>query len=189
MESPHFNTSSIRDEWHRWESRSTGKRRYFSSVATVRTGWIVVVRFYGMLLLSAKRPRPPGRPENSVWKTIWRTIQRANNSLWSNGRASSDFSARSINTSSIWQESITWYLSKVWIDRGVNLEKRQGVWEFVRFGKVGRIRNLTSKNQRESNIDQTRRWWTHIPMCRWHSKTVRKRLRIPRTHAKKRYQP
>ena len=52
-----------------------------------------------------------GRWENSVWKTIWRTIQRANNSFWSNGWKSSDFSARSIKTSSIWQESVTWYLS------------------------------------------------------------------------------
>ena len=32
MESPHFNTSSIRDKWHRWKSRSTSKRRYFSRV-------------------------------------------------------------------------------------------------------------------------------------------------------------
>ena len=43
MESPLFNTSSIRDKWHRWKSRSTNKRRYFSSVATIRIGWKVVV--------------------------------------------------------------------------------------------------------------------------------------------------
>ena len=50
-------------KWHRWKSRSTSKGRYVSSNATVRTGWKVVVRFYGMLLLSTKCPRPPGRRE------------------------------------------------------------------------------------------------------------------------------
>ena len=43
------------------------------------------VWFYGMLLLSAKCPRLPGIWENFVTKTIWRTIQRSNNSFWSNG--------------------------------------------------------------------------------------------------------
>ena len=40
------------------------------------------------------------------------------------GPISSDFNARFIKTSSIWQESITWYLSWVSIDRGRNLEWR-----------------------------------------------------------------
>ena len=77
----------------------------------IRIGWKMVVWFCGMLLLSAKCPRSPGRWENSVWKTIWRTIQSANNSFWSNGRISSDFTERFINNSSIWQESITGHLS------------------------------------------------------------------------------
>ena len=63
-ESPHFNTLSIWDKRHRWKSRSTSKRWYVSSIATVRTGWKVVVRLYGTLLLLAKCPRPPGRWEN-----------------------------------------------------------------------------------------------------------------------------
>ena len=42
-----------------------------------------------MLLRSAKCPRPLGRRENSVWKKIWRTIQRGNKSFWSNGWISS----------------------------------------------------------------------------------------------------
>ena len=32
MESPHFNTLSIRDKWHCWKSRTKSKRRYFSRV-------------------------------------------------------------------------------------------------------------------------------------------------------------
>ena len=47
MESPNFNTSSIRDKWHRWESRSTSNRRYCSSIVTIRIGW-KMVWFYGM---------------------------------------------------------------------------------------------------------------------------------------------
>ena len=77
MESPHFNTS------HRSETTGIAeravrrlKRRHFSSIATIRTGWKVVVRFFGMLLPSAKHLRPPRRWENTVWKTIWRIIQK-----------------------------------------------------------------------------------------------------------------
>ena len=119
--------------------------------------WKMVGWFYGMLWLSAKCPRPPGRRENSVWKTIWRTIQRANNSLWSNVWISPDFSTRSIKTSSIWQESLTWDLSWVWVDSGGNLERRYSDCGFGRFGKVARIRNSSSKNQRERSIDITKK--------------------------------
>ena len=47
-------------------------------------------------LLSATCPRPPGRWENSQWKTIRRIF--ANNPCWSNGWTSSDFSSRSFKT-------------------------------------------------------------------------------------------
>ena len=175
MESPHFNTSSIRDKWHCWKSRSTSKRRYFSSIATVRTRWKVVVWLHGMLLLSAKCPRPPGRRENSVWKTICRTIQRANNTIWSIGWTLPYFTARFIKNTSIWKESITWnipltrnvrgrYLAMRHFGarRGENLERRHSDCGLGRFGKVGRIRNSFSKNQRERSMDQTKRWWIHI---------------------------
>ena len=38
--------------------------------------------FCGVLLPSAKRPRPLGRWENSVWKTIWRTILKGQCLSW-----------------------------------------------------------------------------------------------------------
>ena len=107
MESQHFNTSSIRDTWHRWKSRSPSQRRHISSIATVRSGWKVVVWLFGMLLPSAKHPRPLGRREDAIWKTIWRTIQRTNHTLWSNDWVSSYFTERSEKNSSIWQERIT----------------------------------------------------------------------------------
>ena len=65
------------------------------------------LRLCGMLMPSAKCPRPPGRWDNAIRKTLWRTIQRANNTLWSNGRTSSVFTERPGENSSIWKESIT----------------------------------------------------------------------------------
>ena len=76
-------------------------------------GW-----FYGMLLLSAERSRPPGGRENSLWKTIRRAIQRTGHSIWSSGRISSDFDKRSKPASSTRKASFTWNISWICIDRG-----------------------------------------------------------------------
>ena len=76
MESPQFNTSSIRDKLHRWKSLPSSESWIFNNISTMRTRWKVVVRFHGMLLLSAKCPRPLDRWENATRKAIWRTIQR-----------------------------------------------------------------------------------------------------------------
>ena len=62
------------------------------------------------------------------------------------------------------------------------LERRCSDCGSGRIGKVGRIRNLCSKNQRERRIDITKGRRIHIPSCRWHSEIVRKIPRIPRTH-------
>ena len=97
----------------RYAEKRTDLQQYCRNLDGKVVGW-----FYGMLLLSAKRSKPLGRRENSVWKAIWRTTQRANNPFWSNGWISSYFNVRFIKTSSIWQESITWDLSWVWADRG-----------------------------------------------------------------------
>ena len=75
-------------------------RNFCSTVAT-RLGRKMVGGFHRMFLLSARCSRPSVRRENSVWKTIWRTIRRANNSFWSNGWTSSDFSERFIKISSV----------------------------------------------------------------------------------------
>ena len=154
MESQHFNTSSIRDEWHRWKSRPTSEGRYVSSIATVGLGWKVVVRFHGMLLLSAKCPKPLGRLEDTVWKTIWRIIQSANSTFCSNGWISSVFT-ESINLAR--KYCLTW------------------------IGNDGCIRCLHSKNQSKGSIDQPERWRIRFPIRRWNSRIVRKRVRIPST--------
>ena len=119
--------------------------------------------------------------ENATRKTIWRIIQRANNTFRSNVWTSSDFTERSGKNPSIWQISITRNLSGLWADRGENLERRSFDSRPGRFGKAGCIRYFSLKNQRKGSFDQTKRWWILIPNSRWYSKIVRKRLRIPRT--------
>ena len=168
MESSNFDTSSIRDKWHCWKSRKTSERRNFSSIATIRIGWTMVGWFFGMLLLFAKCPRPRGRWGGSLWKTVWRSVQRTKNAFWSNGRISPDFTTRSVRTSSTWQESSIWDLSWVWADRGLNLERRYSDCGFGRFGKVGRIR----KSILEESMQKM--YWRHkgekfflIPSTRW----------------------
>ena len=72
MESSNLNTSWIRDEWYSWESSTQNLRRNFC--CAIRLGWKMVGLFNGLLQLSAKCSRPPGRWENTVWKAIRRTI-------------------------------------------------------------------------------------------------------------------
>ena len=89
MESQHFNASSMREKWHRWQSRSTIRRRYFSS------GWWPDSMECCCHLRNVQDLLADGK--NYVWKTIWRKILRANNSSWSNGWISSDFIETCIN--------------------------------------------------------------------------------------------
>ena len=56
-------TSSIRDKRNFRTSYTTSKRRNISCISAIPTGWWMVVRFYEMLLQSAKWRRPPGRRE------------------------------------------------------------------------------------------------------------------------------
>ena len=151
-------------------------------MASLREPSKVVVSFYGMLLLSARCPRPPGRWETAIRKTIWRTIARGNKTFWSNGWKSSVFTERSGENSSIWQESITKNLSGLWAERAESLERRILIADLDQ-----KLRKFSSKNQRKGSIDQTKRWWIHIPSSsRRCSKIVRERLRIPSTHTKAR---
>ena len=76
MELLDFNITSIRDEWDCRKSSTKSKRRYLCCNVAIRLGWKMVGWFCGTLLPSAKCWRPPGRRENSSWKTIRRTIER-----------------------------------------------------------------------------------------------------------------
>ena len=90
MESSYFHTSLIRDEWDCRKSSAQSKGRHLCCIVAIRLGWKLVGWFYGILLLSAKCSRPPGRRENSTWKAIRRTISRSGDSFWSNGWIFSD---------------------------------------------------------------------------------------------------
>ena len=85
MESTNAHSSSIWDKWHFWDSSTKSKRSNMSSIVTIGRGWKMVGWFYGMLLLSAKCPRPPGRRENSLRKAIRRKIQGSSDTCWGNG--------------------------------------------------------------------------------------------------------
>ena len=89
------------------------KRRNISSIVFMWTRGKVMVIFYGMLLLSARRLAPLRRRENSIWKTLWRIILRTYFTTWC-----------TCGISSIWQESITRDFSGICFDRGRNLERR-----------------------------------------------------------------
>ena len=75
-----------RSETHGIAERALRRVKKWTSSALLQSGldekccgW-----FDGILLPSAKSSRPPGRLESSIWKTVRRTIRRAN-FFWSNG--------------------------------------------------------------------------------------------------------
>ena len=150
LESFEVYTSSFRDKWQYWKSSTKSQRRYLGLVATIRIRWKKVGWFYGMLLLSAKRPRPLGGWENSPWKTIRRSMQKTNNFVRCNGRMSSDIDARSIKTVPIWKESFAGNTSWVCVDRGANLERRHSDPGHWGTGDNGRFRNPCSEAQCEN---------------------------------------
>ena len=157
MESPHFNTSSIRDKWHRWKSYSTSKRRHFCSTVTIRIGWKVVesdsmecccyLRNVQDLLEDGK---------NSVWKTIWRTIPRANDTFWSNGWISSDFIGKKVLPGIfLGYESVAGWI---------------GTRNFL-IADLGKSERLDASEIYPWRINaKTKRWRNHIPSSRWYSK-------------------
>ena len=91
-----------------WKSSAQSKGRYVCRTVAIRSGWKMVGRFHGMLYLSAKHSRSLVWWEDSIRKALWRNIQMANNTFWSNDWISSVFTERSDENSSIWQESLTW---------------------------------------------------------------------------------
>ena len=162
--SPNLNTSSIRDERYCWESSTKSERRNFSSTAPIRIGWKMVGWFYGMLLLSSKCRRPPGRWENSLWKTNQRTIQRTNNSFWNDGWRSPDFNTRPIKTSPNWQDRFARNISWVCNDR----------WEifWLQIWKIWKSwtrQKCFLEDSMRKKYCSTKGRRVHIPNSRWYS--------------------
>ena len=57
LESLYVDTTQVGNKWCCWESSTESERRHLCSVVAIRSGWKLVGRFYGMLLLSAKPSR------------------------------------------------------------------------------------------------------------------------------------
>ena len=76
MELSNNSTSSIRNKRNCRTSCTSSERRDISRIIAIWIGWQVVVRFYGMPLLTARWPRPHGRREISKWTKIWRILLR-----------------------------------------------------------------------------------------------------------------
>ena len=186
MESSDFDTSSIRDKW--LAERAVRRVKQGTSGVLLRIGRKMVGWFNGMLLLSrnvqvlsADGKTPNGRRFDDPFKgppIPFGTIVEYHLIV-----------ERSSKKTSLWQESITWNLSWLGIDRGWNLEWRCSDCGSGRIGKCGRIRILASKDQRERSIDKTKRTWMEIHSCRWYSEIVGKRLRIQRAHSRSGNQP
>ena len=181
VESPHFNTSSIRDKWHRWESRSTSERRHFSSITTIRIGWKMVVRFCEMSKTSWQMGK------NSVWKTIFENHSKDQYFLYGAMVEYHPISARDQSRiHQVGKNVLPGIFLGYELDAGRIWKGDILVADLKRLGKVGRIRYLSSKNQRVSSIDYSKRRWIHIPNSRWCSKICQRDLRIPRKHCKTR---
>ena len=99
-------------------------------------------------------------------------FKRANNTFWINGWISSDFTEWPSKNSSIWQESVTWNLS--WL--------AGGIWKGdILIADLEDLEKLNASdictritNAKEVLIRQ-KRWWIHIPICRWYSKNCQER--------------
>ena len=73
-----------------------------------------------------------------------------------------------------WQESFTWNIPRMCINRGWNLERRYLGDRHGGIGKHERIRNPSSKKQCKRSIDATKGRRFYIPKSRWSSKIVRR---------------
>ena len=117
MDSSDVHAISLRNKRNCRTSLSTSKRRNISFIIAIWIGSGGQILWNAVAICEmSKTSWQTGK--NSVWKTLWRTTQRANNSFWSNGWISSNFTERFFKNSSIWQQSITRHLSWLWANRG-----------------------------------------------------------------------
>ena len=116
-----------------------------------------MVRLYGMLLPFARCPRPPGIWENATRKTIWRTIERTNGTFG----AMVEYHPSSPKDRMRIYEFGKKALPGIFVGCELIAER---IWqrdiliaEPGRIGNIGCIRYLSSKNQRERSIDNTKK--------------------------------
>ena len=134
-----------------------------------------------MLLLSAKRPRPPGRWENSFFER--RFVEPFESPMIPFGAMVEYYPISARDQSRLPQfgkksfaRNILGYASiagRIW-------KRRYSGCRHSGTGKDGRIGNPSSKNQCKRSIDATKEIIFYLPSGRWYSKIVRKRPRIPK---------
>ena len=113
-----------------------------------------------------------------------RSIQKSNNSFWSNGWISSEFCTRPGKAPPIWQGSMTWNIPLTCVNR------REEVWEgdilVADLEELEKMHALEIYPQRinAKGVWMSQKGENHIPSGSWYSKIVRNRQWIPRTHSK-----
>ena len=142
----------------------------------------MVVRFYGMHLLSAKCPRSPGRREHTLWKAIRRPLK---------GPILPFGAMDECYPISVRDQARLHQFGKEVLPRNFvgcalivrrNLERRHSDCWYWRIGKVGCIGNISQKTECKRSPDNPKRRRICISCGRWFSKIISERRRIPRIH-------
>ena len=142
----------------------------------------MIGRFHGMLYLSAKHSRSLVWWEDTTWKTLWRTIERANHSVWFTGWVSPYNCEGSVANPSIWKESLTWSVPWIRSVRGENLEGWHNGCRHWGVGNDGRIRNLHRKTRCKGSYISQRKWKFYFSSLRWTNQIYWRRSRPENIH-------
>ena len=156
-ESSNLKTSSIRDKWHSWKSCTTSERRNFSSIATIRIGWkmvadsmqwnaIAICEMSQDLLVVGTTPC-----ERRFGEWFKRPIIPLG--------AMVEYQSISTRDQSRLHQFGKKFLPGIFLGYEMIAVEfgKETLWlRISRNWKNGRIRNLSSKNQRNGSFDQTK---------------------------------
>ena len=171
MESSNVCTSSLTKKRNCRTSFSTSKIGNISCVIAIQIGWKEEVRIYGMLLLSAKCPRPTGKLSTN--EDLENLPKHWRNTLQSSERD---------------KARIHQFGKKVW--PRIYALSAGGIWKGdILVADIEELEELDASeifprrlNAKEVLITPQRRR-TCKSCGRWFSNIIRRRLRIPRTHS------
>ena len=179
MESSSSYTSTIRDKRNCRTSCTLSKRRGISRIVAIWIGWKVMVRFHGMLLLSARCPKPLDKWKIQIWTKIWWISQRTNYTIWRTGwmspKTQRKIRQEFFNLERNYHKEFYW----LYFLRGaVNLGKRYSDhWHWrVRQEVIDEVRNkcisnVSQKTECERSLANPNRWRICIFCDRWFETT------------------